>query len=187
MPAIRPAERRPPTDDHLTEAILQPEQLPTGISYRTPAVADGGAIWDLARRSGSLDLNSPYAYLLLCLHFPDTSVVATVDDQIVGFVVGYRPPTAPDVAFVWQIAVDDAHRGAGIASHLLGELVERAVPAGVRYLEATVTPSNDASARLFTAVATRLDTELEITTLFTNADFPVPEHEPELLFRIGPF
>jgi L-2,4-diaminobutyric acid acetyltransferase len=113
-------------------------------------------------------------------------VVADIDGAVAGFVVGYRPPASPDVVFVWQVAVDAARRGAGIASRLLDELVARTADDGVRYLEATVTPSNAPSTRLFTALAQRRDTDLHISPLFDASDFPGEGHEDEHLFRIGP-
>ena len=49
-----------------------------------PTKADGAALWRIARDSQKLDLNTPYAYLLWCRDFADTSVVAKVDGQPVG-------------------------------------------------------------------------------------------------------
>ena len=79
--------------------------MPDLITFRGPAASDAADLWRLARDSGSLDLNSPYAYLMWCTDFADTAVVATDGDEVVGFVVGHRPPTDPDSAFVWQVAV----------------------------------------------------------------------------------
>lgn len=153
---------------------------------RAPAVADAAAIWRTARDAGTLDLNSPYAYLLLCHHHADACVVAEDDTGIAGFVVGYRPPTTPDVVFVWQVAVAPRRRGGGLASRLLDHLLAQARPLGVQYLEATVTPSNAASRRLFGALARRSGGDLQVTGLFTAEQFPSPGHEDEHLFRIGP-
>lgn len=77
-----------------------------------PTKADGAALWRIARDSKKLDLNTPYAYLLWCHDFADTSVVAKVDGTPVGFVIGYRKQ---DVGFVWQVAVDASQRGKGLA------------------------------------------------------------------------
>src|SRR3954469_14238353 len=41
-----------------------------------PGVADGAAIWRIARDSKVLDLNSSYSYLLWCRDFAATSAVA---------------------------------------------------------------------------------------------------------------
>ncbi|GAA3829419.1 MULTISPECIES: diaminobutyrate acetyltransferase [Amycolatopsis] len=153
-----------------------------------PTKADGAALWRIARDSQKLDLNSPYAYLLWCRDFAETSVVARVDGDAVGFVIAYRRPTAPDTALVWQVAVDASQRGQGLAGALLDNLFTRLVADGVRHLETTITPDNKASIRLFTSFAERWGAELERTELFGSADFPDDgtRHEPEDLYRIGP-
>ncbi|MGK4592331.1 diaminobutyrate acetyltransferase [Amycolatopsis sp. w19] len=151
----------------------------------TPTKADGAALWRIARDSKKLDLNTPYAYLLWCHDFADTSVVAKVDGVPVGFVIGYRKQ---DTGFVWQVAVDASQRGKGLAGALLDELFGRLTAQGVRYLETTITPDNEASIRLFASFAKRWDTTVERQDLFSATDFPAEEgtHEQEDLYRIGP-
>lgn len=154
----------------------------------SPTKADGAALWRIARDSKKLDLNTPYAYLLWCRDFADTSVVAKVDGRAVGFVIAYRRPSAPDAALVWQVAVDASQRGQGLAGALLDALFTRLVGQGVRYLETTVTPDNEASIRTFASFATRWHAPMEQQRLFDASDFPVDDepHEPEDLYRIGP-
>ncbi|TWE14681.1 diaminobutyrate acetyltransferase [Prauserella muralis] len=155
------------------------------VVIESPSKADGASLWRIARDSQKLDLNSSYAYLLWCHDFADTSVVARVDGETVGFVIGYRRPGTPDRALVWQVAVDDSQRGRGLAGKLLDALFARLVSEGVRYLDTTVTPDNEASIRLFQSFAKRWDATLERSELFAAADFP-DAHEPEDLFSIGP-
>ncbi|MEC3982270.1 diaminobutyrate acetyltransferase [Amycolatopsis sp. H20-H5] len=155
----------------------------------SPTKADGAALWRIARDSQKLDLNSPYAYLLWCNDFADSSVVAKVDDAAVGFVIAYRKPAAPDTALVWQVAVDSSQRGKGLAGSLLDELFTRLTGAGVRYLETTITADNEASIRLFGSFAKRWNATLESAELFSATDFPDDGeggHAPEDLYRIGP-
>ncbi|WP_028661644.1 diaminobutyrate acetyltransferase [Saccharomonospora saliphila] len=155
------------------------------VVIEKPAKGDGAALWRIARDSGKLDLNSSYAYLLWCLDFADTSVVARVDGEVVGFVMGYRRPARTDTALVWQVAVDSSQRGRGLAGTLLDALYGRLVDEGVRYLDTTITPDNEASIRLFESFATRWGAELQRSELFADGDFP-DAHEREDLFRIGP-
>ncbi|OQO92770.1 diaminobutyrate acetyltransferase [Saccharomonospora piscinae] len=160
--------------------------LSTGrIVIETPTKRDGAALWRIARDSQKLDLNSSYQYLLWCVDFADTSVVARVDGEAVGFVIAYRRPTEPDAALVWQVAVDASQRGRGLAGTLLDDLFGRLVNDGVRYLDTTITPDNDASIRLFASFAKRWNATLESSRLFEADDFP-DVHEPEDLYRIGP-
>lgn len=157
-----------------------------------PGHADGAHLWRIARDSRKLDLNSSYTYLLWCRHFADTTVVARVDGEPVGFVIGYLVPSAPDTVVVWQVAIDSSQRGKGLAGALLDNLVSRLAGRGVRYLETTVTPDNAPSIALFTAAAQRWrdadgnPAAMTRSDFFAATDFP-DEHEPEQLYRIGPF
>jgi L-2,4-diaminobutyric acid acetyltransferase len=154
----------------------------------SPTPADGADLWRAARDSGSLDLNSPYAYLLVATDWAATSVVARDDRGLVGFVAGYRPPTDPDHAFVWQVAVADRARGRGIGRQLLHGVLERPANLDARFLTATVTPSNAASLALFRGIARDLEVPCEERERFPAALFPseLGTHEPELQLRIGP-
>jgi L-2,4-diaminobutyric acid acetyltransferase len=151
-----------------------------------PRVEDGAAIWRIARDSGSLDLNSSYSYLLWCRDFSGTSVVARdAAGEAVGFVTGYVRPDRPGTLVVWQVAVDAACRGHGLAGALLDALGDRVRAAGVDRLETTITPDNTASDRLFRAFARRHGAAVEREVLFHDELFP-DGHEPEMLYRIGP-
>lgn len=150
-----------------------------------PVGADGAALWRLARVSGRLDLNSSYSYLLWCRDFADTTVVARVSGEVVGFVSGFLRPTAPDTVLVWQVAVDPSQRGKGLAGAMLDHLADRLADREVRWMETTVTPDNEASIAMFASFARRRSATMETTDLFRVGDFP-DDHEAEQLYRIGP-
>jgi len=151
-----------------------------------PAVAHGAEIHDLVSRCRPLDLNSRYAYLLLCAHFRDTCVRAESRGETVGFVSAYNPPGREDVIFVWQVAVAASMRGQGLAKAMLRELLGRDRTGKWRFLETTVSPSNTASLRLFHSLAHDLGAPVTESTLFCAAEFGAEEHEKEDLIRIGP-
>ncbi|SED99167.1 diaminobutyrate acetyltransferase [Streptomyces sp. TLI_105] len=159
-----------------------------GLSVGPAEIADGAELWRIARGSGELDLNSPYSYLLWCRDFADTTAVARdASGRPVGFVTGYLRPDAPGTLFVWQVAVEGSHRGGGVAGILLDALSARvAAEHGLDRLEATVTPGNLASDRLFRSYARRHGADLTREVLFPSASFPVTGHEAEVLYRIGP-
>jgi L-2,4-diaminobutyric acid acetyltransferase len=143
-------------------------------------------MWRIARDSKSLDLNSPYSYLLWCRDFARTSVVARdTDGKPVGFVTGYIRPDRPEALVVWQVAVDDSHRGRGLAARMLDDLAMRGAAEGVRGIEATITPDNEASHRLFSSFGERHGARVEREVLFEGGMFP-DGHLPEVLYRIGP-
>ena len=141
------------------ETLKTQHDAPPSTTVRAATPADARAMWTMAKESGALDLNSPYAYLLAGHHFGSTSVVAEDDGgNVVGFVMAYPPPTAPHQVFVWQVAVDPSQRGTGIAHRMLNEVIDLAVSGhGVTTMTATVTPSNEASRRLFQSVARSRD------------------------------
>ncbi len=167
---------------------------------RTPTVTDAASVHRLVRDSEALETNSLYAYLLVCTHFGGTSVVADAtgeqtdnepdhptDNKLDGFVAAYRPPTGSDSVFVWQVGVRDRARGRGLASSLLDAVLELPGCDGVRFLEATVAPSNHASDRLFRSLADRRGVECVVTDYIKAEHFGPESHEDERLYRIGPF
>lgn len=152
-----------------------------GLRLKRPDAGDGTALWQLAADVG-LDLNSPYAYVLWGEYFAQTSVVATRGDEYVGFVIGFRPPDSGDSLFVWQIGVADSARRTGLGASMLDHLLDRT---RVEYVEATVTPENDASAALFRSLGKRHGATVDEADFFAADLFP-RGHQPERLFRIGP-
>ncbi|MFS0553736.1 diaminobutyrate acetyltransferase [Brevibacillus sp. 179-C9.3 HS] len=156
------------------------------IVLRLPTEEDGASMWQLARSSKTLDLNSSYAYLMFAKYFSDTCLIAEVDGKAVGFVKGFHPPESPDTLFVWQIGVAEGMRGQGIANAMLRSLLQRSAKRNVRFLEATVSPSNSASRALFMKIANELATECEVTECFPIRLFPGGAHEAEWTYRIGP-
>lgn len=156
------------------------------IILREPEVCDGPRLHELVSQCPPLDLNSLYSYLLLCEHHASTCVVAEVDGQVCGFVSAYLRPDQPDVLFVWQVAVHEKARGMGLARRMLRALLERESTRTARYLETTVGPENQASRRMFAAVAAHYGATTQESLLFGADLFGAGEHEDECLLRIGP-
>jgi L-2,4-diaminobutyric acid acetyltransferase len=142
-------------------------------------------MWQLVKDMGTLELNSAYFYVLFSRDFSDTGLVAEAEDgQLAGFIVGHHPPARPDAVFVWQIGVAPWMRRQGLAKRMLQALVaQQDVP--VSWLEATVSPDNEASMSLFRSFAANLDAQCVESDYFEAELFP-GAHEPERLFRIGP-
>lgn len=165
------------------------------LSFREPVADDGPAIYALVERSKPLDLNSRYCYLILCEHFSSTCAVAECEDaadhgadhDVRAFMTAYVPPHQTDTLFVWQIAVDASLRGQGVAKRLLADVLARPAMQGIRYVEATVNPSNDASRGIFHSLARQYDTEVSESLLFATELLGDGDHEQENLIRVGPF
>ncbi|MCV0401326.1 MAG: diaminobutyrate acetyltransferase [Nitrosopumilus sp.] len=156
----------------------------TSIIFREPLVSDANSIWNLVTSNKPLDENSKYLYVLLCHQFSKTCVVAEHDSKIVGFLSGFISPKNPDTLFVWQAAVDDKFRNKGIAKELVFKALSQTEPS-VRFVEATVTPSNKASLKFLQNFASQLDANFTKMPLFST-EILGNGHEPEDLVRIGP-
>ncbi len=151
---------------------------------RAPCQDDGYAIHQLIAACPPLDLNSVYAYLLLSEHFSGTCVVAEREDSIDGFISAYRLPQKPNTLFVWQVAVHERARGCALGRRMLQYLLEHALD--LRFLETTVSPDNQASRRMFEAVAQHYSVPLQESEFFEESAFGAQEHPSEPLLRIGP-
>jgi L-ectoine synthase len=110
-------------------------------------------------------------------------------------------PSRPETYFCWQIGVANAARERGLATRLLQDVIREG---GFRFLEATVTPSNDVSKAFFSSLGPklRLQSRQQPTTVWTDSHFSKPiflpvspekeekggggVHEREDLVRIGP-
>lgn len=157
------------------------------MTIRKPNATDGPAVWQLIQDSPPLDLNSPYAYLLLCDHFSETCRVIDVKEKMMGFVSAYLLPADPETLFVWQIVIHPDLRGQGMARKLLMDLVKSPACRAVRRIDATIGPSNKASRSLFQSLAKELDAKYYEEVRYSREHFPPGQaHEEEVLFRIGP-
>jgi len=159
----------------------------TSYHFREPSKEDGAKIWEFINYTKTMDLNSAYSYIMLGHFFSDTCVIAEDKDEIIGFVSAFRLPQDPDTIFVWQVAVHDGYRGEGIGRKLLKELLKRESCKNVRYLEATVSPTNIASQSLFKGLSRYLGCPCEISDCFPEELFPESGHEAEQTYRVGPF
>lgn len=172
------------------KAVMNPEtpnsdqDTESDIDYRRPTVKDGIRMWEIARDSQVLDVNSSYAYVLWTHDFAETSIVAAQDGKPVGFVTGYRKPSQPEVLMIWQVAVDADQRGRGIAARMLIELFGHCARSGVTSMQTTISPDNTGSQALFASAAATLGLGFTSQSLFAVDDFP-DAHQPEDLYILA--
>lgn len=157
------------------------------IVLREPRPTDGAAVHQLVAACPPLDPNSMYCNLLQCADFSDTSVAAERDGELVGFISGYIPPRRQETLFVWQVAVADQARGAGLGKRMLNHLLGRLTPRGVRFIDTTITEDNAASWGLFKSLARDHQAAYESAVHFDRQQHFGGSHASELLLRIGPF
>ena len=157
------------------------------IDLRVPALSDGMPIFRLIQRCPPLDTNSSYCNFLQSGHFFNTSVAADLDGKLVGFISGYRLPERSDTLFIWQVAVDEAARGLGLASKMLTHILDRPSCRGISHLETTITQENEPSWRLFKGLARNMNASLQSSVWLDKKIHFDGQHDSELLVRIGPF
>jgi L-2,4-diaminobutyric acid acetyltransferase len=155
------------------------------IILRKPEMADGAALNLLARLNPPLDMNSVYCNVLQCTHFADTCVVAEKEGELVGYVTGYLMPADPSIYFLWQVGVSPAARGCGLATRMIRAILSRDFCRGVRELNTTVTPSNQASRALFAGFAKKEGAEMTEEAHYYPSSV-LDGDEEESLFRIRP-
>lgn len=170
----------------MSSSQTEPEPAASPVVYRKPRLSDAAGIHSLVEQCKPLDLNSTYAYMLLCAHFAETCAVAERNSRLLGFISGYQKPGDETVLFVWQVAVSPQGRGQGIGKQLLEEVLARPSCQAVRHIETTITPSNRPSRALFESFAKRRNAACKKETMFQAGDFGGEEHEEEQLLRIGP-
>ncbi len=82
-------------------------------------------------------------------------LAAFQSDSVVGFVFGYELPRRhgmPSILFVYEVEVDAAYRGQGIATKLFRELERVARARGIREAFVFTEPDNEPANRLYAAL-----------------------------------
>lgn len=156
------------------------------ITLRRPTAEDGRHLHALVAANPPLDPNSLYCNLLQCTHFADTAVAAFKGGQLIGFVSGYIPPGQPHVLFVWQLVVDKAGRGQGLAKRLLRAQLGADACRHVTHIHTTITPDNQASWGVFKSLASEWGADLSSAVHFDKDAHFGGEHDSEHLVEIGP-
>jgi diaminobutyrate acetyltransferase len=157
-----------------------------GFQFRRPTPSDGPAVTALIAACPPLDRNSAYCNLLQCAHFADHCIIAEREGRITGWVSGYRPPSEPDVFFVWQVAVASQARGQRLAGRMIAALLKRRAAHGVTHLITTVTADNRASRAMFEGLARTWSAPLAEEPLFDRETHFAGAHATEWQLRIGP-
>jgi L-2,4-diaminobutyric acid acetyltransferase len=165
---------------------MSEQDIPESLIIRMPELNDGKSIYSLISECPPLEINSLYSYLLVCMHFDETSAVAEISQDLVGYISTYIHPHKSDTLFIWQIAVKEDMRGKGIAQQMILDILKRKKLQNIKFLETTVTPENLASKSFFRRMAHRMDADFNETLLLTQDDFGELKHPEEFMISIGP-
>ncbi|MCB2426184.1 diaminobutyrate acetyltransferase [Methylophaga pinxianii] len=167
--------------------MSQVKTAPLPIELLQPTADLGAAVHKLISECPPLDTNSMYCNLLQSSHFAETAVAAVLDNEVVGFISGYRIPLRPETLFVWQVAVGEKARGQGLAGRMLKAILAREPNRDIKRIETTITPDNKASWALFESLARKLDTEISSSIMFDRHQHFADQHDTEMLVKVGPF
>jgi len=98
---------------------------------------------------GVLESYAEHFFKIILRYFGNTSFLAEADGKIAGLMWGFGSQKDPETFFLWQIGVDPAFRGEGIAHRIMEHAEEHLPRLGFRRIEVTVAPENVPSRRLF--------------------------------------
>lgn len=152
--------------------------------FRTPNKKDGDDVHRLIALCPPLDVNSSYCNFLQSLHFSQTCVIAHCNNDIAGFISGYRKPQHPNELFIWQVAVSPKHRGKGLAFHMLQEILMRDALRDIEVVETTITDDNKGSWSLFKKLEKAHGAQGEVSTFLDEEKHFKGKHDTEYLYRI---
>jgi ribosomal protein S18 acetylase RimI-like enzyme len=143
------------------------------IQIRDAGETDAPALVRLIEQlAGGFELTNPLTeeYARECLAFPGSHVLlAEVEGEAIGLLSSSVRPdlfhAAPSCT-IDELIVEQAHRGRGAGSALLGEVLRRAAALGCVEVSVTVMPDNEGAQRLYRShglvdEAVYLETHLE--------------------------
>lgn len=156
------------------------------VQFRSPDLSHAPAIANMVKDNAKLDDNSEYTYALWCSYFADNSAVALDGEEMLAFVTGFRPPSAPETYFLWQTAAKARHGIPNLGVDLIEYAAEREIANGARVIEASVAEDNKPIRMLMKTLCRRFGGELKIGVLFDSDTLSAGdgEHHDEILFRI---
>lgn len=107
------------------------------------------SVYKFVSRCKPLENYSEHFYKIMLRYFGNSCFVAEFNNEIVGFVMGFRSQVDNDKFFLWQIGVFSYHRGKEIGKMLLDEFEKAGKNIGCKKVEVTVDPENIPSQKLF--------------------------------------
>lgn len=154
------------------------------LTLRKPSKSDGNRITQFIHNHPSLDTNSSYCHFLQSSHFKNTCIIAEKNNEILGFISGYKKPEEPNTLFIWQMAVAPDYRGKGLALIMLSSILTRKEHSHLAALEATITQSNKSSWRVFEKLDEICGGFGHVSTFLDENEHFNGNYDTEFLYRI---
>jgi L-2,4-diaminobutyric acid acetyltransferase len=96
-----------------------------------------------------LECYSEHFYKIMFRYFSNSCFIAEFNNDIVGFVMGFRSQVDQNKFFIWQIGVFSKYREKEVGKKLLNQIEKAARMFGCNRVELTVDPENIPSTRFF--------------------------------------
>jgi L-2,4-diaminobutyric acid acetyltransferase len=96
-----------------------------------------------------LENYSEHFYKIMLRYFGNSCFIAEFNNDVVGFVMGFRSQVDQNKFFLWQIGVFSKYREKEVGKKLINEIEKAARSLGCKSVELTVDPENMPSTRFF--------------------------------------
>lgn len=144
-----------------------------GLRYRRPVEGDYPTVIDAVDHWWGGRKMRAILPRLWFQHFTGTSWIAQSDDgAIVGFLVGFRSPDDPTVAYIHMIGTDPNRRRGGVAASLYARFFDDARAMGASRVKAITWPGNRVSVAFHTAQGFRPDDGPGTQRLYGTPAYP---------------
>jgi diaminobutyrate acetyltransferase len=119
------------------------------VKIRKAEADDFLNVYKFVSKCKPLENYSEHFYKIMLRYFGNSCFITEFNDEIVGFVMGFRSQVDDEKFFLWQIGVFSYYRGKEIGEMLLRETEIAAKKLGCKRIEVTVDPENIPSQKLF--------------------------------------
>lgn len=116
---------------------------------RNAKETDSVSVYEFVSGLSPLENYFEHVYKILLRYFGNSCFIAEKDEDIIGFVMGFKSQDDKNIFFIWQIGVDSDFQGQRIGSTLLKKVEKKAEEMNCKRIELTVDPENIPSQRLF--------------------------------------
>jgi L-2,4-diaminobutyric acid acetyltransferase len=119
------------------------------IIIRNPKEEEFLDVYKFVSNCKPLENYYEHFYKIMLRYFRNSCVLAKLDDDIVGFMLGFTSQVDKDIFFLWQIGVKSDMQNRRIGKKILEETERLAKNIGCTKIHTTVDPGNIHSQRLF--------------------------------------
>lgn len=164
---------------HPLELFEQP--IPT---LRAPDAQDEVGIIALSKGTGSEGMGDVHGSLVANRFSTETSVVAELDGELVGWALAYVLPFDPETLFIWTVEVSEAVEDTGLSSLMLGHLMRQDACLNVTRVQTCIPSDEEDNWALFRRFANWQRSKMNIEPFVTQALFPQTRHKNQNLVTI---